>query len=218
MPGAGRRGLTTRQRVSVGTMSGDYLWVWAERRGQATVLKVRGELDTVTADRFAADAARELIRAPGPVTVDLSFLDFLDCAGARVLVEVLGAVRPGRPAAVRGIQPTVARLLDLIGLDLTPRPGPAPLVYSPAGRELLAQARVTRSQSREALLEASAAMARLAATYAELAAARERRAEQEQARARRLQSLSDAARALSARYQQRAEGGTGTNPALAQAG
>jgi hypothetical protein len=61
-------------------------------------------------------------------------------------------------------------------------------------------------------------MARLAATYAELAVARERRAQQEQARARQLQSLSDTARARSARYQQRAQGDTGTNQALAQAG
>jgi hypothetical protein len=156
--------------------------------------------------------------ATRPVTVDLSFLDLLDCAGARALVEVLSAVRPGRLAAVRGIQPEVARLLDLIGLDLTPLPGPAPLVFSPAGQELLAQARVTRSQSREVLLAASAAMTRLAATYAELAAARERHAEQEHARARQLQSLSDAARALAVRYQQPAEGGTGTTPAMAQAG
>jgi hypothetical protein len=61
-------------------------------------------------------------------------------------------------------------------------------------------------------------MARLAATYAELAAARERRAEQEQARARQLRGLGDTARALSARYRQRARDGAGTNPALAQAG
>jgi hypothetical protein len=61
-------------------------------------------------------------------------------------------------------------------------------------------------------------MARLAATSAELAAARERRAEQEQARARQRQSLCETARARSARYQQRAQDGTGTTPALAQAG
>jgi hypothetical protein len=138
--------------------------------------------------------------------------------GARALVKVLSAVRPRRLTAVGGIQPAVARLLDLMGLDLTPRAGPAPLVFSPAGQQLFAQARATRSQSREVLLEASAAMARLAATYAELAAARERRAEQEHARARQLRSLSDAAHALAARYQQRADGGTGTNQALAQAG
>jgi anti-anti-sigma factor len=59
------------------------------------VLKVRGELDAVTADRFAADAVRELLRAPGAVVVDLSFLDFLDCAGARVLVDVLSASSAG---------------------------------------------------------------------------------------------------------------------------
>jgi anti-anti-sigma factor len=199
-------------------MSGDYLWVWAERHGQATVLKVRGELDTVTADRFAADVLRELLRAPGPVAVDLSFLDFLDCTGVRALVKVLGAVRPGRLAAVRGIQPQVARLLDLIDLDLAPRCPPAPLVLSLAGQELLAQACATRSRSREALLEASAAMARLAVTYAELAAVRQRRAEQEQVRARQLLSLSENARALSARCQRRAQHDTGTGPALAQVG
>lgn len=42
---------------------GDYLWVWTDRRGRATVLKVRGELDALTASRFAAEAARELRQA-----------------------------------------------------------------------------------------------------------------------------------------------------------
>jgi regulator of protease activity HflC (stomatin/prohibitin superfamily) len=77
----------------------------------------------------------------------------------------------------------VARLLGLIALDLTPPP--APLLFSPARRDLLAQVHATRSQAQKIMLEASVAMARLAATYAELAAARERRAEQQQARGRR---------------------------------
>jgi hypothetical protein len=52
----------------------------------------------------------------------------------RALVEVLSAVRPGQLAAVLGIQPEVAPLLDLIGLDLMPRPRPARLLPGQAGR------------------------------------------------------------------------------------
>ena len=122
----------------------------------------------------------------------------------RALVEVLGAVRPWRLTEVRGIQPPVSRLLELIGLDLEPPYGVGQPAFPLVGPKVLAQARVTRSQSREVILTASEAMARLATTYAELAADRERRAAQGQARARQMQSLSDSARDFSARYRQRA--------------
>jgi len=97
----------------------DYLWLWADRCGQATVLRVRGELDVVTADQFIATAASELRQATGPVSIDLSFLDYLDCAGARALEAVVRALPPWRLTEVRGIQRPVARLLELIGMDLS---------------------------------------------------------------------------------------------------
>lgn len=100
-------------------MGDDYLWLWADRCGRATVLRVRGELDVVTADLFIATAASELRQATGPVSVDLSFLDFLDCAGARALEAVVRAIPPWRLTEVRGIRPPVARLLELIGMDLS---------------------------------------------------------------------------------------------------
>lgn len=185
-------------------MGGDYLSVWTERSGLVTVLKLRGELDAVTADPFADEAVRVAGKVPGPIAVDLRFLEFLDCTGARALTAVLDAIRPWRLAEVRGIQPQVARLLDLIGLDLTGQASHGDLVLSLRGDELLAQSRATRSQSQAVLLEASAAMARLAATYSELALSRQRRAEPEQAGAARMQSLSETARDLSTRYRERA--------------
>ncbi len=187
-------------------MGDNYLWAWTERRGQVTVLKVRGELDTVTASRFAAQAASELRQMPGPVAVDLSFLDFIDCAGARALAAVVASVQPWRLTEVCGIQPAVSRVLGLLGMDLSVHPGLGELVLSLRGQELLAQAHMVRSHSREVLLESSAMMGRLATTYAGLAAARERRAEQERARAEQMQRLSETARALAERYRQRATG------------
>ncbi len=185
-------------------MGDDYLWVWADRNGRHAALKIRGELDAVTAGRFAAEAFRELRQAPGPVTVDLSFVDFIDAAGARVLQAVLDAVPPWRLTGVSGIQPAVARLLELIGMDLSAPAGLSEVALSCRGRQLLAQAHEIRCQSQEVLLEASAAMARLATTYAELAAARERRAAAEHDRAAHMQQLSDTARTLAARCRERA--------------
>lgn len=183
-------------------MSGDYLWVWTERRDQVTVLKLRGELDVVTAPRFAVEATRKLRQAPGLVEVDLSFLDFLDCTGGRTLAEVIGGIQPWRLTGVCRVQPAAARLLELIGLDLPALPPSAGSSLSPRGRELLAQARLTRAQSREAALQTSTVMARLANTYAGLAGGRHSRVRQEQVRAAQMQRLSDTARDLSVRYRQ----------------
>lgn len=77
-----------------------YLWLWLDRSHQLPVLKVRGELDTVTADRFAMEAVRLLKQVRGPVAVDLSILDFIDCAGARTLAAVLRAIPAWRLAGV----------------------------------------------------------------------------------------------------------------------
>lgn len=109
-------------------MGDNYLWAWSERRDRVSVLKLRGELDTVTASRFAAQAASELRQMPGPIAVDLSFLDFIDCAGARALAAVIASVQPWRLTDVCGIQPTVGRVLDLMGMDLSVQPGLGELV------------------------------------------------------------------------------------------
>lgn len=181
-------------------MGDDYLWVWADHGSRVTVLKVRGELDASTAGRFAADAGTELRQEAGLVAVDLSLLDFLDCTGARTLAAVIRAVPRWQLTEVRGIRPPVARLLELIGIDLSVLPGHGNL--SARGQELLVRSRETRAQSQEVLLESGAAMARLAATYTWLAATTQRCAEQEDARAARLRTLSDTARDLATRFRE----------------
>lgn len=190
-------------------MDGQYLWAWLDRSHRVTVLRLRGELDAIMADEFAAEAARLLAHVVGPVSVDLSMLEFLDCAGARRLAAVLRAIPSWRLVGVSGIQAPVRRVLDLIHLDLndlalatTVSGGP---VLSPRGQELISRSHTALRQSREMLLETSGVMARLATTYGEIALARQQRAAQEH-RAEHLQALSDVARDLAVHYRQRALG------------
>lgn len=185
-----------------------YLWLWLDRSHQPAVLKVRGELDAVTADRFAVEAVRLLKQARGPVAVDLSILNFTDCAGARMLAAVLRAIPSSQLAGVSGIQPPVKRVFDVIGLDFSSRipahPPARALALPLRGQDLIARAQAAHGQSRETMLETSAVMARLAATYSEMAAARERRGAHEHEKAQSIQALSDTARNLSISYRQRA--------------
>lgn len=186
-------------------MSDDYLWVWADRSSRVTVLKVRGELDASTADQFTANAVRELRQTRGLVAVDLSFLDFIDCTGARALDAAVRSVPPCQLTEVRGIQPTVARLLELVGIDLAGLLCHGDVLLFRRGQELRTRARKTRMQSQQVLLETCAAMDRLAATYAGLAAAaQQHHAEQKQARAAHMRTLSDTAHDLAARAKERA--------------
>lgn len=187
-------------------MDAEHLGVWVDHRGPVSVFRIRGELDASSAGRFKVASARELGEASGPVAVDLSALDFLDCAGARVLLAALATIQPCRLVDVFGLQPVVSRLLDLLGVDLGVARGPGDPVLSAHRRELMRDARVTRGRSHEMLLETSMLMARLATTYAELAAARARRADQgqEQGKAERMLALSDNARDLCERYRDRA--------------
>jgi len=98
-----------------------YLAAWVDRSHGVAVLKLRGELDAVTADGFAREAIALLRQVDGPVAVDLSFLGFMDCAGAHTLEAVVATIPPRRLVDVCGIQPVVRRLLELIGLDLNGR-------------------------------------------------------------------------------------------------
>lgn len=181
-----------------------------DRGDRVAVLKVRGELDAVTADEFAVEAVRLLKRIDGPVAVDLSLLEFVDCAGARMLAAVLDTIPSWRLVEVCGIRPRVRRLLDLVGLD--PRPARASrhsdVVPSARGQKVLAEVDAVRWQSRALMLETSVVMDRLATTCAEIAA-RGRRGERERTAAERMRVLSATARELSSRYRQRAMAATG---------
>ena len=57
----------------------------------ATVVRVTGEVDLSTADRFAAAVSDRA--AHGPVVVDLEGLTFMDSAGVRAIDRLLAAAR-----------------------------------------------------------------------------------------------------------------------------
>ncbi|CAM3355103.1 STAS domain-containing protein [Kibdelosporangium persicum] len=89
-----------------------------EQHGDATVVRVAGEIDRWTEDDFAQAVDESMRGRPTRLTVDLRDVTFMGTSGLRVLVEaqhetqrmriVLGVV-PGRGVARRS--------LEITGLD-----------------------------------------------------------------------------------------------------
>ncbi|WP_249998160.1 STAS domain-containing protein [Actinoplanes sp. M2I2] len=105
--------MSTRSGVSAGSPA-SYVTVTSAVPGEMLTIAVCGELDTAT--QHTARASLSSIVASYPpcrVTLDLSRLDFCDCAGARMLADVqrdCGA--QGSPCVTRDPQPHVAWLLN----------------------------------------------------------------------------------------------------------
>lgn len=91
--------------------------VTIKQRGQVCVLSVSGELDIATAPILAGHAAA-LADLAGRLIVDLSGLEFVDCAGARALAAVTSAAPPGCPVLVRGLARRVRKVFDILALPL----------------------------------------------------------------------------------------------------
>jgi anti-sigma B factor antagonist len=152
----------------------DDLQVDAVRRNGACVLRISGELDSMTAEVLAdrVDAAVQVL--PGPVVVDLSGLTFIDARGARSLNAVLQTLPGGRSATVRSCSRRVRRILDLLRLPLD---GPAadgsagPGYGAPVLLTELHRARLHAAQAR---LNASRAIADLTDTCIRVASTIER--------------------------------------------
>lgn len=95
-----------------------HLAVTTERHGQRSVLRLRGELDVSSRDRLHGAISSVLEHHPPLLVVDLSGLDFIDCAGLSVLVwahKHLAA--SGHRLLITGAKPAVQRLLHLTGVD-----------------------------------------------------------------------------------------------------
>lgn len=95
-----------------------HLAIITERHSQRSVLRLQGELDVSTRDRLrhAVDSALE--GHPPILVVDLSGLDFADCAGLSILVCAQKLLMAGGSELVTvGAKPIVRRLLQLTGLD-----------------------------------------------------------------------------------------------------
>ncbi len=82
-----------------------------------TVVVVRGEADFSTTPALSDALSRVSALGAGDVVVDLGELQFIDCAGARVLAAAQGLlVRGGRKLMFRSPSRLVARVLDFFEL------------------------------------------------------------------------------------------------------
>lgn len=83
------------------------------------VVGVSGDVDMLTAGRLRESLAEAVRTAgAGPVIVDLSQVPFLDSSGIRALLDGYNtAMVAGGTLTVRGAHGTVARVLEVVGVD-----------------------------------------------------------------------------------------------------
>lgn len=127
-------GLIERERGAPGRR----VTLLVERVGERTY-RLAGELDVSTVPRLELGLARE-VASPGPLTLDLSEMSFLDSRGLSALIRLARRVRA--EVLLRAPQAAVRRALWLTGIgsesrfglriedapQSEPEPGPADLV------------------------------------------------------------------------------------------
>ncbi len=79
-------------------------------------LVISGDLDVTTVAALADGLAWLAEVRPARLIADMSGVDFLDCASARLLASMATFLPPGRPPVLTSVQPAVRRLLQLTGL------------------------------------------------------------------------------------------------------
>ena len=79
-------------------------------------LSLSGEIDLSNAQdlRGALEAG---IEEGGPILIDVRELSFIDSAGVHVLVQAAKAFHDRGCLMIHGEQPSLSRLLDLLGVD-----------------------------------------------------------------------------------------------------
>jgi anti-sigma B factor antagonist len=94
------------------------LAIITEHQSQRSVVRLQGQLDVSTRDRLRLAIGSALEGPPPMFVVDLSGLDFADCAGISILVWAQKRLAEGgSELVVTGAKPIVRRLLQLTGLD-----------------------------------------------------------------------------------------------------
>lgn len=89
----------------------------SERRGEALVLRVSGELDLSTAPVLDAAVSEAREERGLPVVLDLSGVSFVDSTGIRSLIGAAQALESeGRAFALLSPADAVVRVLDLTDL------------------------------------------------------------------------------------------------------
>jgi anti-anti-sigma factor len=102
------------------------------------VLHLSGELDMLTAPYLWEDVRRLLVDASCGVALDLSELSFLGVGALKILDDLRrSAAELGQVLLLTGrLQPPVARLLGLVGWDVTPSGNRSRPDRAPEDREL----------------------------------------------------------------------------------
>lgn len=92
--------------------SASALEIRTERKGEASVVRLIGELDLAVSDRVPQDLNDELLRTF--VVLDLSALEFCDSSGLRVLLDARRrAELLGGDLRLADLSMAVARVLEL---------------------------------------------------------------------------------------------------------
>ena len=90
----------------------------SQEHGTPPVLRVRGELDLLTADELRS-ALAEALAADATVVVDLDGVTFVDACGLRVILEVAESLNGEGPLRIVNGR-MVERLLRIVGLGSIP--------------------------------------------------------------------------------------------------
>jgi anti-anti-sigma factor len=95
----------------------DSLTLQRDRDGDVPVLRLKGELDRLSAETVD-EAIRDLAASStGDAILDVRDLEFIDSAGLRTLSRAHNLfARDGRTLIVRAPSASILRLIDLVGL------------------------------------------------------------------------------------------------------
>lgn len=83
--------------------------------GAAVRIRLRGELDILTAPILAEALGRLLIPGQRPVLIDLRELGFMDCAGLAVFLAAAAGGADRTSLGFVGASPNVRRVFELTG-------------------------------------------------------------------------------------------------------
>lgn len=85
--------------------------------GGTARLRLAGELDLCTAPRLRAAVRQARLWEAGCVDIDLTALSFIDCVGARAVVEAVREIEDAGGCVCVEAGPVAGRVLRLTGLD-----------------------------------------------------------------------------------------------------
>jgi anti-sigma B factor antagonist len=99
-------------------MNAERLTIEVTGEGDATVVRMAGELDIVTADQCKRRVSDLVDGGAGTVRLDLAGLGFVDSSGLGALVAIHHhAVARGAAIELQGVPAQVRRLMEITKLD-----------------------------------------------------------------------------------------------------